>query len=224
MAPGLPIRESHDWRPRAGVLHSLEFSLLLMTILGMLTCLARAVPIKWHSSAVNNIEMSFSQSAFDSSLTFHALPPTQPSTNAVHARSLAQARAPAIAVFPETTARWIHHATGATGQQLPIFFGILARKQDTQPALWPVALKASMDSERGGNHVAAAGTSGRYAVVVQDGKVLLSHFGSGGTRENRLELDGVDVGSGEWRMAMDDSVGLVLALHINGTLRVFSYA
>ncbi|KAJ7828327.1 hypothetical protein B0H13DRAFT_1917130 [Mycena leptocephala] len=74
-------------------------------------------------------------------------------------------------------------------------------------------------------HIAAASPLGRYALVVDGKQVLLSRFGYGGTREDRpLELEGVNSGSVDWSMAMDDSLGLVLALRGNGTLRIFSYA
>ncbi|KAJ7939591.1 hypothetical protein B0H13DRAFT_1850372 [Mycena leptocephala] len=92
-----------------------------------------------------------------------------------------------------------------------------------QPVFGPVAMRVPVERDTQ-YHIAAASPSGRYALVVEGKQALLSRFGYGGTREDRpLELEGVNMGSSDWWMAMDDNLGLVLALHGNGTLRIFSY-
>ncbi|KAJ7743420.1 hypothetical protein B0H14DRAFT_2987491 [Mycena olivaceomarginata] len=92
-----------------------------------------------------------------------------------------------------------------------------------QPVFGPVAMRVPVERDAK-CHIAAASPSGRYALVVEGKQALLSRFGYGGTREDRpLELEVVNMGSSDWWMAMDDNLGLVLALHGNGTLRIFSY-
>ncbi|KAJ7817622.1 hypothetical protein B0H14DRAFT_3148209 [Mycena olivaceomarginata] len=92
-----------------------------------------------------------------------------------------------------------------------------------QPVFGPVAMRVPVERDAQ-CHIAAASPSGRYTLVVEGKQALLSRFGYGGTREDRpLELEGVNMGSSDWWMAMDNNLGLVLALHGNGTLRIFSY-
>ncbi|KAJ7897869.1 hypothetical protein B0H14DRAFT_2675586, partial [Mycena olivaceomarginata] len=74
-----------------------------------------------------------------------------------------------------------------------------------QPVFGPVAMRVPVERDAQ-CHIAAASPSGRYALIT-----------------GPLELEGVNMGSSDWWMAMDDNLGLVLALHGNGTLRIFSY-
>ncbi|KAJ7310775.1 hypothetical protein DFH08DRAFT_822883 [Mycena albidolilacea] len=84
-----------------------------------------------------------------------------------------------------------------------------------QPVFGPVAMRVPVERDAE-CHIAAVSPSGRYALVVEGNQALLSRFGYDGTREDRpLELEGVNMGSSDWWMAMDDNLGLVLALHGN---------
>ncbi|KAJ7898851.1 hypothetical protein B0H14DRAFT_2674459, partial [Mycena olivaceomarginata] len=92
-----------------------------------------------------------------------------------------------------------------------------------QPVFGPVAMRVPVERDAK-CHIAAASPSGRYALVCrrQTGASVPLWLWRNKRRPSVGTRSG-QYGSSDWWMAMDDNLGLVLALHGNGTLRIFSY-